>query len=52
LALNIPAVELANLHDADPDKARVIREFLLEVIASMTDTRAAGVPILHGEESS
>jgi DNA-binding MarR family transcriptional regulator len=38
--------------DADPAKARVIREFLLEVIANMTDTEAAEVPILHGEESS
>lgn len=38
--------------DADPVKARVVREFLLEVIANMTDTEAAEVPILHGEESS
>lgn len=38
--------------DADPAKAQVIREFLLEVIANMTDTEAAEVPILHGEESS
>jgi DNA-binding MarR family transcriptional regulator len=38
--------------DADPAKAEVIREFLLEIIASMTDTEAAEVPILHGEESS
>jgi DNA-binding MarR family transcriptional regulator len=38
--------------DADPEKAQVIREFLLEVIANMTDTEAAEVPILHGEESS
>ncbi|GAB3503994.1 MarR family winged helix-turn-helix transcriptional regulator [Phytohabitans suffuscus] len=38
--------------DADPVKAQVIREFLLEAIASMTDTEAAEVPILHGEESS
>jgi MarR family transcriptional regulator, organic hydroperoxide resistance regulator len=38
--------------DADPVKAQVVREFLLEVIANMTDTEAAEVPILHGEESS
>ncbi|WP_173057882.1 MarR family winged helix-turn-helix transcriptional regulator [Phytohabitans houttuyneae] len=38
--------------DADPAKAQVIREFLLEIIANMTDTEAAEVPILHGEESS
>ena len=38
--------------DADPAKAQVIREFLLEVIAKMTDTEAAEVPIPHGEESS
>jgi len=38
--------------DVDPEKAQVIREFLLEIIASMTDTEAAEVPILHGEESS
>ncbi|MDQ7910067.1 MarR family transcriptional regulator [Phytohabitans sp. ZYX-F-186] len=38
--------------DADPAKAQVVREFLLEIIASMTDTEAAEVPILHGEESS
>ena len=38
--------------DADPAKAQVIREFLLEIIASMTDTEAAEVPILHGEETT
>ncbi|MFC0528107.1 MarR family winged helix-turn-helix transcriptional regulator [Phytohabitans kaempferiae] len=37
--------------DADPAKAQVIREFLLEVIANTTDTEAGEVPILHGEES-
>ncbi len=38
--------------DADPVKAQVVREFLLEVIANMTDTEAAEVPILHGEETT
>jgi MarR family transcriptional regulator, organic hydroperoxide resistance regulator len=38
--------------DADPAKAQVIREFLLEIIANTTDTEAAEVPILHGEERS
>lgn len=37
--------------DADPAKAQIIREFLLEIIANTTDTEAAEVPILHGEES-